>query len=179
MKVAINGFGRIGKLVLRAFLEKNLKGVDVVAINELGSVESSLHLMQFDSIHGKLPVEIKKTSKGLKYKNKEIKFFSERDPKNLPWKQLKVDVVLLTPPNILGYTAAKRKDNPGIKVNLVFHLGDTVGANDQSIAKARQDVKDLYDEYQAAYGWFSTLYFLPQIKQGKNKEILRTLIKAR
>lgn len=94
MKVAINGFGRIGKLVFRAFLEKNLKGVEIVAINELGSLDSSLHLMQFDSIHGRLPVEIKKTSKGLKYKNKEIKFFSERDPKNLPWKQLKVDVVL-------------------------------------------------------------------------------------
>ena len=55
MKVAINGFGRIGKLVFRAFLEKNLKGVEIVAINELGSLDSSLHLMQFDSIHGKLP----------------------------------------------------------------------------------------------------------------------------
>ncbi len=61
MRVAINGFGRIGKLVFRAFLEKNLKGVDIVAINELGSLESSLHLMQYDSIHGKLPVQIIKT----------------------------------------------------------------------------------------------------------------------
>ena len=52
MRVAINGFGRIGKLVFRAFLEKNLKGVDIVAINELGSLDSSLHLMQYDSIHG-------------------------------------------------------------------------------------------------------------------------------
>jgi len=49
MKVAINGFGRIGKLVFRAFVEKNLKGVEIVAINELGSLDSSLHLMQFDS----------------------------------------------------------------------------------------------------------------------------------
>ena len=105
MKVAINGFGRIGKLVFRAFLEKNFKGVEIVAINELGSLDSSLHLMQFDSIHGKLPVEIKKTSKGLKYKNKEIKFFSERDPKNLPWKQLKVDVVL----ECSGVFASKEK----------------------------------------------------------------------
>ena len=61
MRVAINGFGRIGKLVFRAFLEKNLKGVEIVAINELGSLDSSLHLMQFDSIHGKLPFEIKKS----------------------------------------------------------------------------------------------------------------------
>ena len=105
MKVAINGFGRIGKLVFRAFVEKNLKGVEIVAINELGGLDSSLHLMQFDSIHGKLPVEIKKTRKGLKYKNKEIKFYSERDPSNLPWKELKVDVVL----ECSGVFASKEK----------------------------------------------------------------------
>ena len=94
MRVAINGFGRIGKLVFRAFLERNLKGVDIVAINELGSLESSLHLMQYDSIHGKLPIQINKTKDGLKYKNKTIKFFSEKDPLKLPWKKLNVDVVL-------------------------------------------------------------------------------------
>lgn len=94
MRVAINGFGRIGKLVLRAFLEKNLKGVEIIAINELGSLDSSLHLMQFDSIHGKLHVDITKYKDGLKYKNKKIQFFSEKDPNKLPWKKLKVDVVL-------------------------------------------------------------------------------------
>ena len=61
MKVAINGFGRIGKLVFRAFLEKKLKGVEIVAINELGKLDSSLHLVQFDSIHGKIPINIQKT----------------------------------------------------------------------------------------------------------------------
>jgi len=94
MKVAINGFGRIGKLVLRAFLEKKLPNVEVVAINELGSLESSIHLMQFDSVHGKLPISIKKHRNGIKYKNKFINFFSEKDPINLPWKKLKVDIVL-------------------------------------------------------------------------------------
>jgi glyceraldehyde 3-phosphate dehydrogenase len=94
MRVAINGFGRIGKLVFRAFLEKNLKSVEIVAINELGSLDASLHLMQYDSVHGKLPIEIQKTKEGLKYKNKTIKFFSERNPANLPWKKLKVDIVL-------------------------------------------------------------------------------------
>ena len=69
MRVGINGFGRIGKLVLRAFLEKNLKGVDIVAINELGSLDSSLFLMQHDSVHGKLPIKLEKTTEGLKYKN--------------------------------------------------------------------------------------------------------------
>ncbi len=94
MKIAINGFGRIGKLVFRAFLEKNIKNAEVIAINELGSLDSSIHLMQFDSIHGKLPIKIKKIKEGIQYKNKKIKFFNERDPKNLPWKKLKVDVVL-------------------------------------------------------------------------------------
>ena len=73
MKVAINGFGRIGKLVLRAFLEKNIKGIDLVAINELGSLESSLHLMKYDSIHGKLPVEISKTKDGIKWVKSTLK----------------------------------------------------------------------------------------------------------
>ena len=94
MRVAINGFGRIGKLVFRAFLEKNLKNINIIAINELGSLESSHHLMQFDSTHGRLPINIIKTKTGLKYKNKNISFYSERDPKNLPWKKLKIDVVL-------------------------------------------------------------------------------------
>tara|TARA_B110000196_G_C21117116_1_gene651149 strand:+ start:111 stop:1115 length:1005 start_codon:yes stop_codon:yes gene_type:complete len=94
MKIAINGFGRIGKLVFRAFLEKNIKDVEVVAINELGSLDSSIHLMQFDSVHGKLPVEINKIKDGFKYKNKTVKFFSERNPENLPWRKMGVDVVL-------------------------------------------------------------------------------------
>ena len=63
MKIAINGFGRIGKLVFRAFLEKKLKNVEVVAINELGSIDSSIHLLKFDSIHGILPSKISKTKK--------------------------------------------------------------------------------------------------------------------
>ena len=96
MRVAINGFGRIGKLVFRAFLEKNLKGAELVAINELGSLDSSLHLMKFDSIHGKLPFEIKKTKDGLKYNNKEIKFFSEKDPKAPRYSALETPTVSWT-----------------------------------------------------------------------------------
>ena len=60
MKIAINGFGRIGKLVFRAFLEKNIKGCKIVAINELGSIESSFHLLKHDSNHGILGKKIKK-----------------------------------------------------------------------------------------------------------------------
>ena len=125
MKIAINGFGRIGKLVFRAFLEKNLKGVEIVAINELGSLDSSLHLMQFDSIHGKLPIEIKKTKDGLKYKNKKIKFFSERDPKNLPWKKLKVEVVL----ECSGVFASKEKASAHITAGAKKVIISAPGSN--------------------------------------------------
>ena len=72
MKVAINGFGRIGKLVFRAFLERKIKEVDIVAINELGSLESSFHLLKFDSTHGRLFHKISMTKNSLKYSNKII-----------------------------------------------------------------------------------------------------------
>ena len=128
MKVAINGFGRIGKLVFRAFLEKNLKNVQIVAINELGSLDTSLHLMQYDSIHGKLPIEIQKVKEGLKYKNKIIKFFSEKDPTNLPWKKLKVDIVL----ECSGVFASKEKASghltAGAKKVIISAPGSNVDA---------------------------------------------------
>ena len=94
MKVAINGFGRIGKLVFRAFVEKKIKNIDIIAINELGSLVSSQHLLQYDSTHGILPIKIHKTKTGLKYNNKKIIFYSERDPNQLPWKKMSIDVVL-------------------------------------------------------------------------------------
>ena len=128
MKVAINGFGRIGKLVLRAFLEKNIKGVDLVAINELGSLDSSLHLMQYDSIHGKLPVEISKTKDGIKYGKNKIKFFSERDPLNLPWKKLKVDVVLECSGAFVSKKTASAHINAGAKKVIISAPGSNVDA---------------------------------------------------
>ena len=111
MRVAINGFGRIGKLVLRALLEKNLKNVEIVAINDLGSLDSNYHLMQFDSTHGKLPFKILKTKIGLKIKNQNIAFFSTKEPKNLPWDKLKIDVVL----ECSGFFASKEKSHAHIQ----------------------------------------------------------------
>jgi len=125
MKIAINGFGRIGKLVFRAFLENKLKDAEIVAINELGSLDSSIHLVQFDSIHGKLPIEIKKTKDGLKYKNKSIKFFNEKDPTNLPWKKLKVDIVL----ECSGIFASKEKASSHISAGAKKVIISAPGSN--------------------------------------------------
>ena len=105
MRVAINGFGRIGKLVFRAFLEKKIRGVDVVAINELGSLDSSYHLLKFDSTHGQLTENIIKTKDSIKHNNKNILFYSEKDPTKLPWKKLKIDIVL----ECSGVFASKEK----------------------------------------------------------------------
>ena len=128
MKVAINGFGRIGKLVLRAFLERKLKNVDIIAINELGSLESSIHLMQYDSIHSKFPIEFKKTKEGIKYKNKSIKFFSEKDPQKLPWKKLKVDVVLECSGVFTSKEKASKHIAAGAKKVIISAPGSNVDA---------------------------------------------------
>jgi len=111
MKIAINGFGRIGKLVFRALVEKKLPKVEVVAINELGNLESNIHLMKFDSVHGRLPFDIKKLRNGIKYKNKFINFYSERKPENLPWKKLKIDIVL----ECSGFFTSKESANLHLK----------------------------------------------------------------
>ena len=111
MRVAINGFGRIGKLVYRAFLEKQTKDVEIVAINELGSLESSYHLLKYDSTHGLIPIKLKKTTNGLLFNNKKIHFFSEKNPALLPWKKLEIDVVL----ECSGVFASKEKAFDHIK----------------------------------------------------------------
>ena len=94
VKVAINGFGRIGRLVLRAIIESKRNDISVVAINDLGSVEANAHLLSYDSVHGKLNSSVKVTQKGIDTDHGSIKVFSERNPENLPWKELDIDVAL-------------------------------------------------------------------------------------
>ncbi len=94
VKVAINGFGRIGRLVLRAIIEAKRKDISVVAINDLGSVEANAHLLSYDSVHGKLNSEVKVIQEGINTEHGSIKVFSERNPENLPWKDLDIDVAL-------------------------------------------------------------------------------------
>jgi glyceraldehyde 3-phosphate dehydrogenase len=94
INVAINGFGRIGRLVLRGIIESGRTDINVVAINDLGSIEANAHMLQYDSIHGTLPVKVKATKSGINVGGKGIKVLSERDPANLPWEKLGVDVAL-------------------------------------------------------------------------------------
>ena len=94
IRVGINGFGRIGRLILRAILE-NYKGkIEVVGINDLGSIEANAHLIKFDSTHGTLTHDVKVSADGFQIGDQKIKVFAERDPAKLPWGKIGADVVL-------------------------------------------------------------------------------------
>jgi len=94
VRVAINGFGRIGRLVLRAAHESGRKDIEFVGINDLGSVKSNAHLVKYDTVHGKLDADIKTGDDWMDLGNGKIKVTAERDPSKLPWKELGVDVAL-------------------------------------------------------------------------------------
>ncbi len=94
LKVGINGFGRIGRLILRAALERKEKEIDIVAVNDISDARTLGHLLKYDSNFGILQGEIKTTSDAILIDGKELKVFSERDPSRLPWGKLGVDVVV-------------------------------------------------------------------------------------
>jgi glyceraldehyde 3-phosphate dehydrogenase len=94
VRVAINGFGRIGRNVLRAIAEAGRKDIQVVAINDLGPVETNAHLLRFDSVHGRFPGEVKVNGDSIDIGSGPIKVTAERDPSKLPHKDLGVDIAL-------------------------------------------------------------------------------------
>ncbi len=94
VRVAINGFGRIGRLVLRAAKKYGGGDLDFVAVNDLTDNETLAHLLRYDSVHGKYPGDVSLSGGGLVVDGDEIRVFSERDPANLPWGELGIDVVV-------------------------------------------------------------------------------------
>ena len=92
INVAINGFGRIGRLVLRAGLKD--KDINFVAVNDLSDINTMAHLLKYDSVHGKYPGKIEVRDKNIVVDGKKILFCSEKDPSKLPWKDLKVDIAV-------------------------------------------------------------------------------------
>ena len=93
-KVAINGFGRIGRLVLRAMIESGRKDIEVVAINDLGPVETNAHLLRFDSVHGRFPHEVAVDGDSIHVGGHKIKVTAIKNPAELPYKELGVDIAL-------------------------------------------------------------------------------------
>ena len=92
VKVGINGFGRIGRNILRGIIESGRKDIAVIAINDLGSVDSNAHLLQFDSVHGRFPFPVKVCDKGIDAGRGMMRVSSERDPSQLEWSD--VDIAL-------------------------------------------------------------------------------------
>ena len=94
INVAINGFGRIGRLTLRAFFERKIEEFNIIAINDLGDIKSNIHLLKYDSVHGTFPLLVKDENDSIEIDNKKIHFFKEANPVNLPWKKLGIDLVI-------------------------------------------------------------------------------------
>jgi glyceraldehyde 3-phosphate dehydrogenase (phosphorylating) len=93
-RVAINGFGRIGRLVFRAAMEAKRKDVEFVAINDLGSPEANAHLLTYDSVHGTYPGKVQAMKNAIKVDGRKVAVLSVRDPAKLPWGDLGVDIVM-------------------------------------------------------------------------------------
>ena len=105
VRVAINGFGRIGRLVLRAAIEAGRDDIEFVGINDLGSVEDNAHLLRYDTVHGRFPNEVTTGEDWMDVGRGKMKVTSERDPSKLPWAELGVDVAL----ECTGIFASKEK----------------------------------------------------------------------
>jgi glyceraldehyde 3-phosphate dehydrogenase len=94
VRVAINGFGRIGRNIVRAIFESGRKDIDVVAVNDLGPVETNAHLLRYDSIHGRFPHEVGVSGDTITVGKEKFKVTAIKDPAQLPWKELGIDIAL-------------------------------------------------------------------------------------
>ena len=105
IRVAINGFGRIGRLVYRAFLESGRKDIDIVAINDLGDAAANAYLLKYDSVHGITNLDIYADGEYLVAGDYRTKVIAQKDPKLLPWKEMDIDIVF----ECTGIFSAKEK----------------------------------------------------------------------
>jgi glyceraldehyde 3-phosphate dehydrogenase len=94
VRVAINGFGRIGRNIVRAIYESGRQDIDIVAVNDLGPVETNAHLLQFDSVHGRFPREVSVKGDAISIGTDQFKVTAIKDPGQLPWKDLGVDIAM-------------------------------------------------------------------------------------
>jgi glyceraldehyde 3-phosphate dehydrogenase len=138
MRVAINGFGRIGRAVFKIALER---GIDVVAINDLTPIDDLVYLLKFDSVYGRYNKKVLAGKNFIKVGNKKIDVYSEKDPLYLPWKEMKVDVVLEATGLFTNGNNAKKHLSAGAKKVIISAPGKNVdrmivlGVNGRSLKK--------------------------------------------
>ena len=125
VRVAINGFGRIGRLVLRSIIEHDRQDIEVVAINDLGPVETNAHLLQYDSVHGRLNQDVSVSGDTITVGGRSFKCLAERNPADLPWGEMGVDVAL----ECTGIFTAKDKASAHLDAGAKRVLISAPGAN--------------------------------------------------
>jgi len=141
VKVAINGFGRIGRNVLRAIVEGKRKDIEVVAINDLGPVETNAHLLRYDSVHGRFPADVKVEGEFLVINGQKIKVTAIKDPATLPHKEMGVDIALECTGIFTSKDKASAHLKAGAKRVLVSAPADNAdftvvyGVNDSGLTK--------------------------------------------
>jgi glyceraldehyde 3-phosphate dehydrogenase len=141
-RVAINGFGRIGRLTFRAFMEEGRDDLEFVAINDLGSADMNALLLEFDSVHGKFPGEISVDGNSLSVNGKDVAVLAEPNPEQLPWSELGVDIVMECTGRFAKREAAAQHLKAGAKRVLVSapcsgaDLTVVYGVNDSKLTEA-------------------------------------------
>ena len=143
IKVAINGYGRIGRQVLRAIYDYNLQDqLEVVAVNASGSLETNAHLTKFDTVHGRFNADISHDATHLIINGRKIPFFSTRNPAELPWRDLSVDLVMECTGSFTSKSKANAHLESGAKKVLISAPGEAdvdativYGVNDDVITR--------------------------------------------
>lgn len=126
-RIAINGFGRIGRNVLRALYERNMQNeLQIVAINDLGSASINAHLLKYDTVHGTFGFDVAATDDSITVNGDEIKILAERNPANLPWKEMDVDLVMECTGLFTQREAAAKHLEAGAKQVLISAPGKEV-----------------------------------------------------
>ena len=148
VRVGVNGFGRIGRLVLRAAMEAKRKDIVFVAVNDLGSAEANAHLLAHDSVHGPFPGKVSATRNAIKIGGQKVRVLAERDPAKLPWAELGVDIVLECTGLFTKREAAARHLEAGAKKVLISApSGDAdimvvYGVNDDKLRKKHRVISN-------------------------------------
>ncbi len=178
IKIGINGFGRVGRLILRALLENYKDKIQVVAINDLGSIETNAHLIKYDSTHGTLNHDVKTSKDGFEISNQKIKVFAEKDPGKIPWGKVGADVVLECTGIFLDKSSAQNHIKGGAKKVIISAPAKEVdftivqGVNSKELKKDRNLISNgscttnclapvtmvLENNFGIEYGYMTTIH---------------------
>ena len=183
MRIAINGFGRIGRNILRSYLAreqvwKKFNQIEIVAINDLGSPSDSAHLLKYDSVHGKLKNEVEHSKTSIKVDGFDITCFSEKDPAKLPWAKLNIDIVFECTGLFTSKDKAEQHIQAGAKRVLISAPGQNVdktivfGVNHETLTNEDRIIsnascttnclaplaKIIHEEYKILNGLVNTIH---------------------